>query len=154
MCLAQVSESRTRGDTVGELSFFFRLRHLYTACVGKNRASVFVLPHNDYKQLAATYVDDDAAVLTALVDTAGTWKERPDSVSGTLADSAAEANQASVMHKVDEAIQRRTEQHIVKLLEATANNDVKLVQSMLDTGKASVCLSQAIARMPGSRVWV
>eukprot|EP00892_Ulva_mutabilis_P004253 jgi/Ulvmu1/219/UM001_0223.1 len=137
-----VSETRSRGGTVGELSFFFRLRHLYTACVGKNRATVFVLPYSDYKQLAATYVDDDAAVLAALVDSAGTGKARSGSISQALVDSAAQENHAMVMAKVDEAIQRRTEQHIVKLLDATSKNDVQLVQKILDSGKVSVSPSE------------
>lgn len=63
----QFTETRSKGATVGELQYFFRLRHLTTACVGQASAMLFVLTHEDFKQLSATYVEDNSIIMEALI---------------------------------------------------------------------------------------
>lgn len=141
---------------MGEVSFFFRLRHLYTACVGKTRATVFLLPYNDYKQLAATYPDDDATLLASLTDSVGTGKPQSSVISESMLDTCDEHSQWTVVQKVDEAIQRRTQQHVVKLLDAVFKNNIHLVKHMLDTGTVSVSSVMLHVCLPGvhvTRVW-
>lgn len=136
-----VQETRTKGDTVGELAFFFRLRHIHSACVGKTKAAVFALAYTDYKQLAATYVEDDDYVLEALVESVDSGKADKSQFSTSsfnTVDSIALQNEGAVWRKVDQAVRRRTEQNVVKLLEAVANRDLELVQRLLKSERVEV----------------
>lgn len=137
LCGLQVTETRSRGDLVGELSFFFRLRHLHTACVGRTMATVFMLPYNDYKQLAATYVDDDTAILVSLANSVQPTTSQPP-LSRTRNRETGRERPAHVIQKVEQAMERRTKQHVVKLLHAVAENDLQLVKDMIDSGKVLV----------------
>ena len=49
------------------MSFFLRLRHFTSAIVGKAAATLFRLSHDDYAQLAATYVDDAGALASFVI---------------------------------------------------------------------------------------
>lgn len=122
---------------MGELSFFFRLRHLHTACVGRTMATVFMLPYNDYKQLAATYIDDDAAVLVSLANSVQPMTSQP-RLARAGNRAAVQQSPAHVIKKVEQAMERRTKHHVVKLLHAVAENDLQLVKGMIDSGKVAV----------------
>lgn len=139
-CL-QVRETRTKGDTVGEVAFFFRLRHLNSACAGKTQSTVFALVYTDYQQIAASYVDDDNKVLEALldwVDSGKSEKSQYSSSSFNTLDSAAMQSGGAMRRKVDQAVSRRTEQNVVKLLNAVATQDARLVQHMLSSEQVEV----------------
>lgn len=136
----QVRETKKKGDTIGELAFLFRLRHIHAACAGKTRVAVFALAYSDYKQVAATYVDDETAMVDALVDSVDSSKSDKFSMtSETTLDSTTQQNEGAVWRKVDEAVRRRKEQNVVKLLAAVAAKDMRLVQLLLESEHVEVC---------------
>lgn len=65
----QNTQVRSKGELLGELPFFFRLRHIYTAQVGKAASTLYVLSHDSYQQVCASYADDSVAVLEVITDT-------------------------------------------------------------------------------------
>lgn len=136
--LPQVTETRARGDLVDPVSFFFQLRHVNAACVGRTRATVFVLSHTDYKQLAASYTDDDAAVLAALANhVASSGSKERTGLHKQDVSSMAHVK-VQFMQRVEEAMQRRAEQHVVKLLHAAAACNTEVVARMISTGSVTV----------------
>jgi hypothetical protein len=62
-----VAETRGKGQVLGDVAFFFRLRHLHTAVVADSSSTLFTLAHDDYEQLCATYVDDAAKAMEAMI---------------------------------------------------------------------------------------
>jgi hypothetical protein len=64
---AQVVEVRARGSTLAEVSFFFHLRHLYTAVLSDESGTLLVLTYEDYQQLCATYVDDASKAIDVVI---------------------------------------------------------------------------------------
>eukprot|EP00892_Ulva_mutabilis_P004198 jgi/Ulvmu1/214/UM001_0218.1 len=136
-----VSETRTKGDSVGELAFFFRMRHMHSACAGRTRSTVFALAYTDYKQIAASYVDDDNTVLEALLDSVDSGKSEKSQISGSSVntiDSNTLQSEGAIRRKVDKAVRRRAEQNVVKLLNAVATQDVSLMQRMLSSEQVEV----------------
>jgi ankyrin repeat protein len=135
----QVLATRAKGETVGEVSFFFRMRHIYTAMVGKATAMLFVLSYDDFKQLAATYVDDHSTLMEALVSLSEANSNPARSAkSAQTIDSMASDGEARVRKRVEDAMKRRAEQHIVKFLDAVHRKDMKVLHDMLETGKVDV----------------
>lgn len=62
-----MQETRARGQTLAEVSFFFRLRHLNTCVVSDGSATLLVLSHDDYQQLCATYVEDASKAIDVII---------------------------------------------------------------------------------------
>lgn len=150
--MLQVTETRSKGDVIGELAFFFRLRHLHTACVGRIRATVFMLPYHDYKQLAATYTEDDATVLSSLansVDSLGSKEAQGRTEAHDPHQSLMANRQGLVIQKVEDAVQSREEQLVVKLLHAVAASNVQLVQQTLNNGTIAVRPCTVFTSKPG-----
>jgi hypothetical protein len=52
---------------LGDVAFFFRLRHLYTAVVADTSSTLFMLTRDDYEQLCASYVDDAEKAMEAMI---------------------------------------------------------------------------------------
>lgn len=135
--------SRSRGDLLGELAFFFRLRHLFTAVVGKAIATVFTLSYKAYQQVCATYVDDSSTLLEAItnmVDRAGglSGKSQSSWTTSITQDSDAMESSDKVKRTLEDAIKRVRERHVMAFLEAASVNDTVTVRLMLEDGLVHV----------------
>lgn len=62
-----MAETRGKGQVLGDIAFFFRLRHLYTAVVADTSSTLFTLARDDYEQLCASYVDDADKAMEAMI---------------------------------------------------------------------------------------
>lgn len=119
---------------------------------------MFALAYSDYKQLGATYVDDETAVLEALLDSLDSKKSEKSQFSSSsqnTLDSVSLQSDAAVLRKVEAAVTRRKEQNVVKLIDAVAAQDMRLVQRMLDSEQVEVqfhlvhLCSFGVCRLPG-----
>ena len=136
----QVDATRSKGEPLGEISFFFRLRHLYTTVVGPSTTTLFKLAYDDYKELAASYVDDAEHVIEQMISQVegGAQDGKSASASHVSGDSIlsnAAGAQSSVTATITAAIKRKSSQLVATFLEAVAENSVARVNAMLESGK-------------------
>ena len=158
----QVDSSRGRGEALGEISFFFRLRHTHTAVVGRSAATLFKLRYDDYLQLAATYADDAEQVLAAViakVEAAGgaggskaSGETDLTAIAATVDDTpenavvAAGANSRSAQQRVGDAIRRKARQEVAAFLQSAADKQVAAVLATLAAKKVHVNIADAHGR--------
>jgi hypothetical protein len=140
VCL-QLDSVRGKSELLAEISFFFRLRHLYTAIVGKVSTTLFKLTIEDYQQLSATYVDDaDIAinqVINSLEAASGAAGKSQTSVETTpTADNL--SNASSVRRTINAAIKRQSVQLVAAFLAFVAENDLEQIDAVLNAGKLHV----------------
>jgi ankyrin repeat protein len=135
--LVQEVTVKAKGDVVGELAFIFRLRHLFTACVGKTSSTLFTLPSDSYQHVCSTYLDDASKVVEAVIQTVAS--------GGSAGKSQASGTSQSSLHgsryaqqKVNEEIRRHTEQYAAAYIDAAAQNDIVAVSRFLDSGRVDV----------------
>ena len=132
----QVTMSRARGDLLGELPFFFRLRHVCTAVVGKSAATLFTISHRAYQQVCAAYVDDSAVLIesiTSMVDRGGSGGKSQSSWTMNVSGGSDEDGSANkVKQTLEDAIKRQGERHVMTFLAAAASADASTVKRMLD----------------------
>jgi hypothetical protein len=131
---------KRKGDMVGEIAFFFRLRHITAASIGKAQATLFALSHDDYHQLSATYIDDATKLIESLTRTveaqgpAGKSQASSGSKAMSATSDMSMHDAARVRKIIDAAVRRQTENHVITFVEAAANNDVKTLTQLLDDG--------------------
>ena len=124
--------TRARGDLLGELPFFFRLRHVCTAMVGKAAATLYTISHKAYQQVCATYVDDSAVLIesiTGMVERGGNGGK---SQSSWTPGDVNEGSEDKVKQTLEDAIKRQGERHVMTFLSAAASADTSTVKRMLD----------------------
>ena len=136
----QVDATRSKGEPLGEISFFFRLRHLYTAVVGPSTTTLFKLAYDDYKELAASYVDDAERVIEQMISQVegGAQDGKSASASHVSGDSILSnpaGVQGNVTATITAAVKRKSSQLVAAFLEAVAENSVARVNAMLESGK-------------------
>lgn len=132
---------KRKGDTVGEIAFFFRLRHLTAASLGKAQATLYALSLDDYQQLSATYADDDNKLiegLTRTVEATGPAGKSQTSFTANQVASEGVHDAAKVRRTIDAAVRRQTENHVIAFIEAAASNDTRIVSNMLEAGNLDV----------------
>lgn len=135
----QETSIKVKGDLIGELSFIFRVRHIYTACVGKAPATLFALGHDDYQQICSTYVEDASKVTDEVIHGAdGSGAHGKSQASAGSTTSASLEASSAAKQRVEDAIRRQTEAQVVALIDAAAVNDSKAVSKILDSGKLDV----------------
>jgi ankyrin repeat protein len=139
--VAPVQETivKSKGELIADLAFVFRLRHLYSACVGKASSTLFILSVDAYHHVCSTYVDDAAKVVETTIHAVElSGAQGKSQTSGTSAASTALRASEQAQERVNEAVRRQTEQYALSFIEAAAQNDAKSVTRILDTGKLDV----------------
>ena len=137
----QNTQVRGKGELLGELPFFFRLRHIYTAQVGKAATTLYVLSHDSYQQVCASYADDSVAVLEVITDTvekAGVTKSQSSWNTSLTQDSGAIESAVKVKQTIDDAIKRLGERHIISFIESASKADVAAVKHALEAASVQV----------------
>lgn len=135
---AQDVSIKSRGEAVGELAFIFRLRHLCSASVGKQIATLFALSVDDYQHLCATYVEDAGKVVEEIIQTVDSTGAAGKSQASANSASSALRSSEQAQRRVDNAIRRQTEQQVIAFIHATAAGDVRTVSRILEAGKVDV----------------
>jgi hypothetical protein len=138
----QIDGVRGKGELLAEVSFFFRLRHLYTATVGKASTSLFKLTYEDYQQLSASYVDDADIAITQVISnleaSGGAANKSQSSVESTGLSGDNLSNASKVRKTINAAIKRQSTQMVASFLDFVAENDLTKMEEVLDAGKLGV----------------
>jgi hypothetical protein len=132
---------RSKGELLGEIPFFFRLRHIFTAQVGKAAAVLFVLSLDAYQQVCKSYADDSVRVLeviTNMVERSGVTKWQSSWNTSLTQDCGAIESAAKVKQTIDDAIKRLGERHVISFVEACSQGNIAAAKHALETGSVQV----------------
>jgi hypothetical protein len=141
LTVAPIQETivKRNGEILGEVAFIFRLRHLYSACVGKASATLFTLSADAYQHVCSTYVEDAGKVVEEIIHAVEmSGSPGKSQTSGTSWASVAVRSSEQAQTKMNEAIRRQTEQYAIAFIEAAAQNDTKTVIRILESGEVDV----------------
>jgi ankyrin repeat protein len=139
--LLQNTLVRSKGELLGEIPFFFRLRHIFTAQVGKLSAVLYVLSLDAYQQVCKSYTDDNTRVLevvTGMVERSGVTKSQSSWNTALQQDCGAIESAAKVKQTIDDAIKRLGERNVVSFVEVCSHGNIAAAKQALETGSLHV----------------